>query len=66
VGDRNINALCDILKVRCQEADAERAVVSELGHTSIELLRQLLTDINRCADALEVLARTARKGESWP
>ena len=72
---RNINALVDVLKSRAEQVvgsdlkDSEKAVAFELATVGIELLRQLLLDINRCADALETLAidrRTARSGEKWP
>lgn len=56
----NINALVDVLKARIQqgtELDSD-VVAKELGTVGVELLRQLLLDINRCADALEWLART--------
>jgi hypothetical protein len=35
----------------------ERDVIVQLSHIGLELLRNLLLDINRCADASEVLAR---------
>jgi hypothetical protein len=75
MANRNIDALIQVLKSRSDEVagiglDAsERKVIVELAHVSLGLLHQLLTDINRCADALEVLAtdrRTARSGEKWP
>ena len=72
---RNINALVDVLKSRTEQFagadlnDPERATVVELATVGLELLRQLLIDINRCADALETLAidrQTARSGDKWP
>lgn len=72
---RNVNALIDTLTDRVTEVagaeldPAECAVIVELATCGIELLRQLLLDINRCADALEILAadrKTARSGEKWP
>jgi len=61
---RNINALIDVLKSRAEQIagsdlnDPDRAAVVELATVGLELLRQTLLDINRCADALEWLART--------
>jgi hypothetical protein len=60
---RNINALVDTLKDRVSAvagADLEpieRDVIVQLSHIGLELLRNLLLDINRCADASEVLAQ---------
>jgi hypothetical protein len=71
---RNINALVDVFKSRVEIVgaelpDSERAIVQELATAGLELLRQFLLDVNRCADALETLAtdrRTARSGKQWP
>ena len=73
---RNIDAMVDVLKSRatevaddCMRPASERAVIADLAICGLELLRQFLLDINRCADALEILAtdrKTARAGEKWP
>ena len=66
---QNIDALIGVLKSRTTEVagaeldPTERAVIVELATCGLELLRQLLLDINRCADALEILA-TDRKREA--
>jgi len=61
----NINALVDSLKnnVKLVGADlpaSERLNAQSLAVVGLELLRQFLFDVNRCADALEVLADAHR------
>ena len=64
---RNINALVDVLKSRAEQFagsdlnDPERATVVELATVGLELLRQLLIDINRCADSLEYQCQLQRE-----
>jgi hypothetical protein len=63
MGNRNIDPLIDVLKSRCSQFAGEelpaneRAVIVELGTVGLELLRQFLTDVSRCVDALEILAQ---------
>jgi hypothetical protein len=60
---RNINALVDTLKDHVSAvagadlAPVERELIVQLSHIGLELLRNLLMDINRCANASEVLAQ---------
>lgn len=73
---QNTDGMIEILVGRVTEAThncmrpaSERALIIDVETYGLELLRQFLLDINRCADALEILAtdrKTARAGEKWP
>jgi hypothetical protein len=65
----NINKLMDSLRnnvkiVGTDLPDAERLNVQSLAVVGLELLRQFLLDVNRCANALEALADVHRTTRS--